>query len=59
MKDHVITYIRPGKPDLPLGNCRLHEATCRYLQPTAARPYTGSRKATRAELASQPRCKVC
>jgi transcriptional regulator with XRE-family HTH domain len=59
VKDHVVTYIRPGKPDLPLGSCVLHEPSCRYLKPTPSRPYTGSRKATPAELASQPRCRVC
>jgi hypothetical protein len=58
MKDHVVTYIRGGK-DLPLGDCRLHESTCRYLQPTVSRPHTGSRKATHAELTTQPRCNVC
>jgi hypothetical protein len=58
MKDHVVTYIRDGK-DLPLGDCRLHEPTCRYLRPTAARPYAGSRKATSQELATQPKCHVC
>ena len=60
MKDHVVTYIKkPGEPDLPLGGSVLHEKDCRYLQPTKNRPHTGSRKATAAELRTQPRCKVC
>ena len=59
MKDHVVTCINPAnRKDLPLGKCGLHEANCRYLQLTPNRPYTGSRKATPAELRSQPACKV-
>jgi hypothetical protein len=60
MKEWVVTYIDPatGK-DLPLGECRLHEPTCRYLRPTPARPHTGRRKATTQELRTQARCKVC
>ena len=55
---YVVTYIRGGR-DLPLGNCRLHTANCRYLRATTAKPYTGKRVATPAELRSQPRCRVC
>lgn len=59
MKEYVVTYEPPGRPALKLGDCRLHEPTCRYLKPTPARPYTGRRKATPQELRTQPRCKVC
>jgi hypothetical protein len=58
-KRWVVTYIRPGQGDLPVGNCRLHTEDCRYLRPTTARPYTGKRLATPAELASQSPCSVC
>src|SRR4051812_30439634 len=44
VKNYVVTYQRPGKPDLPLGNCKLHAPDCRYLKPTRSRPYTGGRK---------------
>jgi hypothetical protein len=59
MKNYVVTYIRPGKPDLPVGKCVLHEPNCRYLRPTSARPYTGKRLATPQELRTQPKCRVC
>jgi hypothetical protein len=59
-KVYVVTYIAPARgQDLPLGSCRLHAADCRYLRPTAARPYTGKRRATARERATQQRCKVC
>jgi hypothetical protein len=37
----------------------LHTANCRYLQPTANRPKTGKRLATRQELKTQDECRVC
>jgi len=54
----VVTYIRGGV-DLRLGNYKLYTADCRYLQPTTARPHTGKRPATPAELQTQDRCLVC
>ena len=57
-QDRVVTYIRNGQ-DLPIGSCVLHKLSCRYLQPTVSRPYTGSRKASPQELKTQGKCLVC
>jgi hypothetical protein len=59
MKKYLVTYKKPGQDDLPSEGLMLHEPDCRYLKPTAARPYTGSREATKEELAKHPKCKVC
>ena len=58
MKIWLVTYIRNGV-DFPIGSCVLHRADCRYLRPTRARPFTGKRVATPAELQTQDKCVVC
>lgn len=55
----LVAYPRPGQPDLPTANCKLHEANCRYLRPTASRPYTRPKLASPTEQATQPSCLVC
>jgi hypothetical protein len=55
----LAAYPRPGKPDLPTGDCKLHNLGCRYLKPTPSRPYTRPKRASPAEQVRQPKCLVC
>jgi hypothetical protein len=50
----IVTY-----PGLGSSGLKLHEETCRYLQPSKNKPDTGKRRATPAELRAHQRCKVC